>query len=112
MYLEKKLTEYDKKLVTEYPELKTGLLKIKHNRAIDKGITNRDTHDQNFNRLYYIRYADDILIGFVGSKSQANEIYCEVTNFLSEQLKLTCNKEKSKIIHNSKSCRFLGTDIY
>jgi retron-type reverse transcriptase len=45
-----------------------------------------DTHDPNFRRLRYCRYADDWLIGFIGPKSEAEEIKLQLEIFLREEL--------------------------
>lgn len=34
----------------------------------------RDPNDPNFRRLWYVRYADDFLLGFIGPKNEAVEI--------------------------------------
>ena len=33
-----------------------------------------NTQDENYRRLRYVRYADDFLLGFTGSKADAEEI--------------------------------------
>jgi RNA-directed DNA polymerase len=50
--------------------------------------------DPNFKRLRYCRYADDFLIGVIGSKREACEITACVERFLTETLKLTVSPEK------------------
>ena len=47
-----------------------------------------NTYDDGFRRLYYIRYADDFLLGFAGPKSEAVEIKEKMRKFLSS-IKLT-----------------------
>ncbi len=70
-----------------------------------------DAFDPNYRRLRYCRYADDFLIGVVGSKEEARQIMEEVRSFLAENLKLTVSEEKSGITHGSDGARFLGYDI-
>ena len=48
-----------------------------------------NTHDPNYRRLRYIRYADDFGLAFIGPKSEAEEIKGRLTIFLREELKLT-----------------------
>jgi retron-type reverse transcriptase len=43
-----------------------------------------DTHDPDFRRLRYCRYADDWLIGFIGSKAEMQEIKLQL--FLREEV--------------------------
>ena len=37
-----------------------------------------DPRDLNYRRLQYTRYADDFLLGFIGSKAEAEIIMAEV----------------------------------
>jgi group II intron reverse transcriptase/maturase len=67
--------------------------------------------DPNFRRLKYCRYADDFVLGFIGSKEEAGKIMEEITNFLKEDLFLETSDEKTKIEHHEKGVRFLGYDI-
>jgi len=41
-----------------------------------------DTQDPKYRRLRYVRYADDFLLGFVGSKLEAEKIKEQIGNFL------------------------------
>lgn len=57
------------------------------------------THD-GFRRLKYCRYADDFILGFVGTRSEAEEIKAKISAFLrgmnlilSERLPLTPSNE-------------------
>lgn len=71
-----------------------------------------DTHDENYRRFRYVRYADDFLIGFTGSKAEAEEIKAEMKEFLMEKLNLTLSVEKTLITNaSSQSAKFLGYEI-
>lgn len=68
-----------------------------------------DALDPNFRRLSYVRYADDFLIGIIGSKSDAKEIQNALYKFLEEELHLKLNIEKTKISNpRSHRIKFLG----
>ncbi len=67
-----------------------------------------DQQDPNYRRLQYTRYADDFLLGFIGSKAEAGAIMEEVKGFLQTTLLLECSEEKTKIVHHSKGVIFLG----
>nr|WP_207193677.1 reverse transcriptase/maturase family protein [Bacillus sp. TH13] len=67
--------------------------------------------DQNYRRLQYVRYADDFLIGIIGSKEDAVMIKKELTDFISHKLKLELSQEKTLITNSSRFARFLGYDI-
>lgn len=59
--------------------------------------------------IHYVRYADDWLIGVSGPKSLAMEIRDQVKEFLSKELKLELNMDKTKITHlGSEYATFLG----
>ncbi len=70
------------------------------------------TDDPNFRRLKYIRYADDFLLGFIGPRSEAEEIKREIGEFLQEELKLELSEAKTLITNARKeAARFLGYEI-
>jgi group II intron reverse transcriptase/maturase len=74
-----------------------------------KQLPSLDTMDPNFRRLRYVRYADDYLIGFIGSKNEAGAIKAEIATFLKQNLNLTQSKEKTLITHaKTQKARFLG----
>ena len=84
-----------------------GKLKIQR-----RSIPSVDTHDDNYRRLRYVRYADDFILGFTGPKSEAEEIKKEIGEFLSNKLKLTLSAEKTLITNAaSESARFLNYEI-
>jgi len=76
-----------------------------------KSLPSKDMHDPNYVRIHYVRYADDFLVGVIGNKKTAQTVYNEIKNFLSKELSLEINKDKSSIHHSKKITRFLGTDI-
>jgi hypothetical protein len=81
---------------------------IQQRRQLPSG----DTHDPNFRRLTYIRYADDFILGLIGPKSEAEAIKSTLGTFLSETLHLQMNEEKTLITHaRSEQARFLGYAI-
>ena len=56
-------------------------------------------------------YADDFIIGVIGSKKDAERIKEDIRIFLSEKLKLTLSETKTKITHTSNFAKFLGYNI-
>ncbi|AEQ52843.1 retron-type reverse transcriptase [Pelagibacterium halotolerans B2] len=70
-----------------------------------------DMHDEGFKQLHYVRYADDFLIGIVGSKEEAAQIMAEVRSFVEGPLKLTISAEKSRMGAMSKGTVFLGYGV-
>lgn len=80
----------------------------KHRRELPQG----DPNDPDYRRLFYIRYADDFLLGFHGPKSEAEEIKQEIGRFLRETLKLGLAESKTLITHaKTDKARFLAYDI-
>ena len=71
-----------------------------------------DEMDTDYKRLKYVRYADDFLIGIIGSKQDAKEVKEDIKNFLYEKLKLELSDEKTLITHTEDSARFLGYEIF
>ena len=67
--------------------------------------------DADFKRIQYNRYADDFVVGVIGSKQDAISIKEDLRRFLSEKLKLTLSEEKTKVTHSSQAVRYLGYDI-
>ncbi len=71
-----------------------------------------DPDDPNYRRLRYCRYADDWLLGFIGSKEEAEEITRQVGEFLKEHLNLELSKTKTLITHGrTEKAKFLGYEI-
>ncbi|CAB1227818.1 reverse transcriptase domain-containing protein [Klebsiella pneumoniae] len=71
----------------------------------------KDGMDPGYKRLMFCRYADDFLIGVIGSKDEAREIMREAAAFLSESLHLEASPEKSKISKATDGTIFLGYTV-
>lgn len=75
-------------------------------------LPSRLLNDPEYRRLKYVRYADDFLLGFVGTRHEAEEIKHRLGTFLREQLKLELSEEKTLITHaRSEKARFLGYNL-
>src|SRR5262245_55131376 len=71
-----------------------------------------DTYDADYRRLRYVRYADDFLLGFAGPRKEAEEIKCQLKEYLRDELKLELSEEKTLITHaRTQSARFLGYEM-
>lgn len=71
-----------------------------------------DPDDPDYRRLRYVRYADDVLLGFNGPRSEAETIKQALGVFLRERLKLELSEPKTLLTHaRTGSARFLGYDI-
>jgi group II intron reverse transcriptase/maturase len=70
-----------------------------------------DPQDPNYRRLYYVRYADDFLIGVIGSKQDAQLLKIWLGDYLRNELGLELSDEKTLITNAKRRVRFLGYDI-
>ena len=88
---------------------KEAIERLKHNEWLKQNLPARDPKDETFRRMGYIRYVDDFLIGFTGTKVEAQEIKNRIELFLADELKLKTNKTKSYISHSSdRGIKYLG----
>jgi retron-type reverse transcriptase len=62
-------------------------------------LPSRDPHDPGFRRLHYVRYADDWLLGFTGTRREAERIKAMLGWFLRDRLKLELSEHKTLITH-------------
>ena len=93
---------------TEKAALVASLKAIEQERA---AFPSGDEMDGSYRRLKYIRYADDFILGVIGSKEDALRIKEDIKSFLSESLALELSEEKTLITHTGKSAKFLGYEI-
>jgi RNA-directed DNA polymerase len=70
-----------------------------------------DPMDPGFRRLRYCRYADDFLVGVIGSKADAVRIMADIQRFLAERLNLAVSPEKTGVRDASKGSPFLGFHV-
>ena len=84
---------------------------LKSLRRVQQSTTPRDPKDSGYKSIQYTRYADDFIVGVIGSKADAEHVKVAVRDFLSDKLKLKLSDAKTKITHTSDRARFLGYDI-
>ena len=78
----------------------------------EENISSRLAKDPDYKRLRFVRYADNFLIGIIGSKADCLAIRGKIYDYLIGELKMPLNLEKTKIIHAQESAaHFLGTEI-
>ncbi len=108
--LEKKINEAK---ATDDFDAVGALLKEWHAvQELQLSTPSKNQHDPNYKRLRYCRYADDFLLGFIGTKAEATAIADDIRSFLHQSLKLDVAEEKSGIKHAAKeSVIFLGYEI-
>jgi group II intron reverse transcriptase/maturase len=102
-----------RKLKVEKDEAQQKLL-IDQIRSVEKErilVSYGDEMDANYRKLKYVRYADDFLIGIIGSLKDCKQIKKDIKTFLDEKLKLELSEEKTLITHSETPARFLSFDI-
>ena len=114
--LSKRLCNARKKLATDWDNISEDERSIsKQNiRQLENAMLQEQPtqpQDDSYRRLQYVRYADDFIIGVIGSKADANKIKQDLTSFLEENLMLELSQEKTLITNSRDKARFLGYDI-
>jgi len=104
---------YQKLRDAVYKARKAGeTVKAKALLILRNKLPSRDPKDAGYRRLVYVRYADDFMIGIIGTKREARDVKRKVGGFLQE-MSLTLSDTKTKITHATKGrARFLGYDIH
>lgn len=82
--------------------------KIRELSERQKRLPASDPLDPTYRRLFSVRYADDDLIGILGNKQEADNLFREIHTFLHTNLKLAISEEKSGIHHAKEGTSFLG----
>jgi hypothetical protein len=84
-------------------------------KALQKAIRSmpsKDQYDAQYRRLWYVRYADDVLLGYIGTRQEAEEIKAQIKAWLHDTLHLTLSDDKTLITHATDTpARFLGYEI-
>ena len=102
-----------KKLKSETDEQKRSVLRneiIELHCEMQKYPATLDM-DEDFRRMRYVRYADDFLIGIIGSKEDCVKIKADIKYFLFKRLKLELSDEKTLITHGHDHAKFLGFEV-
>lgn len=86
---------------------KEKLFQIIKLKKIQKIRLSKDSLEPFSKKVLFARYADDWIIGVVGSRSLTVNIKDKIETFLTTDLKLTLSREKTKII-----CAFKGKIKY
>jgi group II intron reverse transcriptase/maturase len=70
------------------------------------------SNDNSYNRIHYVRFADDFIIGVEGSYELASIVLKKVSNFVTNNLNLQLNSEKTGIVkYSKKPVKFLGYNL-
>jgi len=85
---------------------------LRQMRAEQRNLPTHPLRETSYKSLQYVRYADDFLVGVVGSREDAERLKQDLAVFLKEKLGLTLSAEKTKITNTAQCAGFLNYDIY
>lgn len=92
-------------------EQKVALKELKRLRKDFLSVPSKEPMDSNYKRMQYTRYADDFLIGVIGSREDAEKIKSDIKTFLEDKLKLELSDEKTLITSGKDKACFLSYAI-
>jgi group II intron reverse transcriptase/maturase len=99
------------KLSGDQPALEAKMREIAALDQQRKKLRSSDPMDANYRRLVYIRYADDFLLGVIGTHADAISIMQQVARYIGDELRLEIAEDKSGVVHATEGVRFLGYDV-
>lgn len=97
--------------VNKYGSVKTMELALKEKKKAYYKKWGRSFKDTTLQSLQYVRYADDFLVGVVGSKKLAVSVQKQINTFIKSNLHLEIKQNKI-VNRNEGSVHFLGFRIY
>lgn len=106
--------EYSKLQKLAWYFRKTGQASRAHELEIQyQKMPSKDVNDPEYRRLFYLRYADDFLLGNAQRQSQRQKKSRKSWHtFLTVNLKLELSEEKTLITHaQTQAAKFLGYEI-
>ncbi|MEM9991306.1 MAG: group II intron reverse transcriptase/maturase, partial [Bacteroidota bacterium] len=84
---------------------------IRQLRDEQLSMRSKDSFDPNYRRMMFCRYADDFIIGVIGSKAEVASLMEEVKSFLQKELMLEASEAKSKLSKASSGTIYLGYKV-
>jgi hypothetical protein len=88
-------------------KIRKALNSVRVEQAAKEGLKYYNIPD-DYRKLDYVRYADDLLFGFSGPKKDAVKLLSQIVAIIESQTNLSINIEKSKVIHHKKGIQYLG----
>lgn len=96
-------------IINEFPQLKEIIPVLKRNKQHNENKSHHYKKGPYYKRMHYVRYADDILTGVVGTKEDCRKILRKINRFLQDKLKLELNIDKCEInLAREENTLFLG----
>lgn len=84
---------------------------LRQMRSEQRKLPTHPVQETSYKAIQYVRYADDFIVGVIGSHEDAKKLKQDLTVFLKEKLGLTLSTEKTKNTNTAENARFLGYDI-
>jgi group II intron reverse transcriptase/maturase len=84
---------------------------IGQKKSLHQQLVKTPCKSQTDKKIRYFRYADDFIIGVIGSKEDCQQIKRQLSEFVLGNLKMELSDEKTLITHSNNYARFLGYDI-
>lgn len=84
---------------------------LRQMRSEQRKLPTHPVQETSYKAIQYVRYADDFIVGVIGSHEDAKKLKQDLIVFLKEKLGLTLSTEKTKITNTAENARFLGYDI-
>lgn len=84
---------------------------LRQMRSEQRKLPTHPVQETSYKAIQHVRYADDFIVGVIGSHEDAKKLKQDLTVFLKEKLGLTLSTEKTKITNTAENARFLGYDI-
>jgi RNA-directed DNA polymerase len=110
----KKLQRLKAGLECRNPQENTREKLLRKRRELQKmmhQIPSKDHFDPDFRRLKYVRYADDFIVGVIGSRKEAESIMLQLKEFVEKELLLELAEDKTCIKKATEGVKFLGYDV-
>ena len=86
---------------------------LKTLKSLRKERNSLPTRIRDGTRIYYVRYADDWVVGVLGDKATANKLKREISEYLRTELLLELSQEKTKVTNLSDDrAKFLGVEFH
>lgn len=85
-----------------------GSPEIKKLVVLRRTMPSVDTHDPNFKRIIYLRYADDFVVLIIGTSDEANMIKGQIADALLKKCGLILHQEKTAITALKDGFKFVG----
>ena len=101
--------EFDIAGAYERKKLAKEITKLEQERT---HIPASDPMQADYRRMQYVRYADDWLIGVIGSREDCEKIKRDISEYLNNSLKLELSEDKTLITNAKSNAHFLGYNIH